>query len=182
AKAETSDSKNSKNQYTYVTSLKSIYSTGKKLKKWLPWHSTLAKIETKYGGSFVSLFELNRWLFIINFVVALLAGSFIIAPQYAYNLDETSNRLDITNNGTNLSETCKNIMIEENNQNRTDFLESSTSNSSIEESILLSKCCYYNYTEYLKKRDENKTTIDVVLDIFQGTVKINSKNLRFYAI
>lgn len=105
----------------------------------------------------------------MNFLISVLVALFIIAPQYSYGLDDTNDRLEFNSNQSNLTDICKKI--NSNNFTKTQFYGSL--NSSTEESLLFSKCCFYNYTNYLKDKENNKTSIDYILDIFQGTVKLN---------
>lgn len=46
------------------------------------------------------------------------------------------------------------------------------SNTTIEESLRLTKCCTEKYFEFLENKLNNSTYVDKVLDVFLGTVEL----------
>ncbi|CAF1093810.1 unnamed protein product, partial [Brachionus calyciflorus] len=140
------------------------------LRKLMPWSRILEDIETKYGGGFLSLFELITWLIFFSFMVALLITVFIVLPQFIYDLD-SQNELD---NFDDISpELCSNQT----------FTLTTTPlplrDSNFQETILLTKCCSLKYNEYLNKKITNETSLDKFFDIIQGT-GILEKSFVFY--
>lgn len=53
------------------------------------WHGSLKDIEGRFGSGYASYFKFLRWLFVMNFVVAVLSFPLLAVPQIIY--DATGN-------------------------------------------------------------------------------------------
>ena len=45
------------------------------------WHGSLKDIEGRFGSGYASYFKFLRWLFVMNFGVALLSLGLLVVPQ-----------------------------------------------------------------------------------------------------
>lgn len=104
--------------------------------------------------SYSSLFEFIRWLLLYNSLpVFLLVVTFIIVPEYVYNVDKYE--LDTAN--------------------------LTVSNSSCNQSLVsLSKCCSSEYQSYLNLKIDSNAWYDIFLDSIEGTVRYiyNSNQIK----
>ncbi len=111
---------------------KNLYKKKTILKRLLPWDNSLKKIESQYGGAYLSLFEFVRWMFLFDLFIALIALVFIVAPQFSYKhkSDENSTCTSFSqiNNQTNSTECCPFYY--------TEYLNNSVNNFTITDVIL----------------------------------------------
>ena len=134
-----------------------------------PSISSLNKIEAIYGGSYASLFEMIRWLFMFNLCIGFLITIFIVLPQFVYDLDKTQFDLMAAGFDTYDLDSCRNSSDYINNNNETSSLVLSEYN----ETIKLTICCSLLYDKSIQDTVENVTMFDRVMFAIQGTVNKN---------
>ncbi|XP_008196552.1 transmembrane channel-like protein 7 isoform X1 [Tribolium castaneum] len=55
------------------------------------WHGSLKDIEGRFGSGYASYFKFLRWLFVMNFFVALFSFPLLVVPQIIYDATENNN-------------------------------------------------------------------------------------------
>jgi hypothetical protein len=142
------------------------------LERFLVWTSSLKDIESRlnrsidfltnskilvlkgnYGYSHYVLFRFIRGLFYLSLITGLLIAIFIITPQITYKTDERYiNASEPLKSCSNFSD--RNALLANNNQ------------------ALLTECCVKNYRSYLKKIVSQEDTLQILIDVLQGTVSV----------
>lgn len=117
----------------------------------------------RYGEGIVSLFELIRWLMLVNFVISLLIVVFVLLPQELYNFDVTKRDL-------NASFTFEDNSYCQNNTNQTQF--SDFNFTDYQTNIVATKCCSLAYKKILNDKisQETESVTDFFLDLVAGAV------------
>jgi hypothetical protein len=61
------------------------------------WHGTLKDIEGRFGSGYASYFKFLRWLFVMNFLLAVLSLVLVVVPQIVYDASGSNGTLHNTN-------------------------------------------------------------------------------------